>query len=302
MIKKKFILSLNTGMFVNRFTNYEKFSNFLKNYLKIENIQLTSDFLMLNMDNKNVYKHADKIQKSLNKNKITINSTFTGAFTRLNHLSHPDKDHQNFWINWFKRFFKISKEMGAKYSGSHLGIIGMDEQAKLNNILIKRLVNNWNKLSEYAYKINLKGLIWEPMSIKREFGNTIKSTKKINRLLNVKSKVPIFNCLDIAHGDETSKRNVDRDPYSWLTSFADNSPVIHLKQKVKNNFGHLSFINKNNKIGIVKSDKVIRYLNKSKLSEHELVLELSFKERSSVENRLKKDILNSVTYWKKSLI
>ena len=80
--------------------------------------------------------------------------------------------------------------MGAKYSGNHLGIIGMDEVSKLNRDIDKRLVNNWNNLSEYAYKINLKGLIWEPMSIKREFGNTIKSTKKINQLLNIKSKFP----------------------------------------------------------------------------------------------------------------
>ena len=30
MENKKFILSLNTGMFVNRFTDYNKFSNFQK--------------------------------------------------------------------------------------------------------------------------------------------------------------------------------------------------------------------------------------------------------------------------------
>lgn len=302
MENKKFILSLNTGMFVNRFTDYNKFSNFLKNYLKIDNVQLTSDFLMLNMDNKNIFKHTEKIHKALSKNSIGVNSTFTGAFTRLNHLSHPDKDHQNYWLNWFKKFFKISKLMGAKYSGSHLGIIGMDEVSKLNEILTKRLVNNWNNLSEYAYKINLKGLIWEPMSIKREFGNTIKSTKKINQLLNIKSKVPIFNCLDIAHGDETSKKHEDNNPYKWLSFFADKSPVIHLKQKIQNDFAHLSFTNKNNKKGIVNSQRVINQLKKSTLSEHELVLELSFKERSSVEKNLKKDILDSILYWKKSII
>ena len=38
--------------------------------------------------------------------------------------------------------------MGAKYSGSHLGIIGIDEESKLNEILTKRLINNWNNLSE----------------------------------------------------------------------------------------------------------------------------------------------------------
>ena len=32
---------------------------------------------MLNMDNKNIFKHTEKIRKALRKNKITINSTFT---------------------------------------------------------------------------------------------------------------------------------------------------------------------------------------------------------------------------------
>ena len=86
-----------------------------------------------------------------------------------------------------------------------------------------------------------------------------------------------FNCLDIAHGDETSKKHEDNNPYKWLSFFADKSPVIHLKQKIQNDFAHLSFTNKNNKKGIVNSQRVINQLKKSTLSEHELVLELSLK-------------------------
>ena len=37
-------------------------------------------------------------------------------------------------------------------------------------------------------KKKLKALIWEPMSISREFGDTIKECKKIQKKLNEKSK------------------------------------------------------------------------------------------------------------------
>ena len=298
---KKFILSLNTGMFVNRFTDYDKFAIFISKFLKLEYIQLTSDFLMLNMDDKNTYKHAEKLFKSLQKNNIKINSTFTGTFSRLNHLSHPDKDHQKFWIKWFKRFFQISKDMGANYSGSHLGIIGMDQKKEINKILKKNLVKNWKKLSEYAYKINLEGIIWEPMSINREFGNTIDSTKKIHNTLNINAKTPFKICLDVAHGDESSINKDDTNPYKWIDEFLDESPVIHLKQKIKGDFGHLSFINKNNKNGIIKNKKIIEHLSKSKLKKHELVLELSFKERSSVEKKFKRNIQESIRYWQAAI-
>ena len=50
--------------------------------------------------------------------------------------------------------------------------------SKLNEILTKRLINNWNNLSEYAYKINLKGLIWEPMSIRESLEIQLNQRKK----------------------------------------------------------------------------------------------------------------------------
>ena len=46
----KRILSLSTGFAVNRFNNLNIFSNFIKNFLKLDYIQLTSDFMMLNMN------------------------------------------------------------------------------------------------------------------------------------------------------------------------------------------------------------------------------------------------------------
>ena len=52
---------------------------------------------------------------------------------------------------------------------------------------MKRVIKNWHILGEYAYKKKLKSLIWEPMSISREFGETINECKKIQTLLNKKN-------------------------------------------------------------------------------------------------------------------
>lgn len=297
-MKKKYLLSINTGFAVNRFTDLKNFSSFVKDFLNIEYIQLTSDFLMLNMNDKYVYTHAEKLAKELNKKNIKINSTFTGTFSRLNHLSHPNKEHQNYWLKWFKRFFKISKNFGAHYSGSHLGILGLDEK-KITKVLKKRLINNWLTLSEYAYKIGLKGIIWEPMSATREFGETISKTKNIQKLLNAKTKNRFFLCLDVAHGDETSKNSADYNPYAWLKEFRLESPVIHLKQKIKHQYNHLPFVSKNNCKGIINNKKVINILNQGNLENQELSLELNFKERNAAENKLKKEVLDSINYWKK---
>ncbi len=297
----KRILSLSTGFAVNRFNNLNIFSNFIKDFLKLDYIQLTSDFMMLNMNDYYILKHNEKLDKILRNKKIAINSTFTGGFDRLNHLSHHDIDHQKFWISWFKKFFKISKDLGANYSGSHLGIIGFDELKNIDEILKKRLIKNWHILSEYAYKINLKGLIWEPMSVNREFGEKVSKTKKILNLLNKGSKRKFKLCLDIAHGDEGSNNKNDYDPYFWLSQFCNSSPVIHLKQKIKDNHSHLSFTNENNKKGIIDRNKVLKILEKKKSINNELVLELNFKERTLIEKNMKKEILSSVKYWKEVL-
>ena len=247
-MKKKYKLSVNTGFAVNRFTNNKIFFDFVSNYLNINYLQLTSDFLLLNLSNKIIKKHLSEIEKILQKKNIEINSTFTGGYTRFNHLAHPDKEIQKYWIKYFKNFFKISKELGANYSGSHLGIISHHEKKNYKQVLKKRLLNNWNILSEYADKINLKGLIWEPMSISREFGETISKTKYINNELNKKNKNKFQLCLDISHGDINSKNPDNYNPYKWLEKFNKVSPVIHLKQVIRNNFNHLPFTIENNKL------------------------------------------------------
>ena len=152
MSKNDIKLSVNTGFAVNRIIDNKKFIEFVKNKLRIRYIQPTSDWLSLFMDKKYSYKNISNLNKLMNKYDIKVNSCFTGAFTRLNHLAHPDKDQQNHWIKYFKHFIDLSLDLGAKYVGSHLGILSYDDNAKRNKILTNRVIKNWKILGGYAYK------------------------------------------------------------------------------------------------------------------------------------------------------
>ena len=253
------------------------------------------------MDKKYSYKNISNLNKLMNKHNIEVNSCFTGAFTRLNHLAHPDKDQQKHWINYFKHFIDLSLDLGANYVGSHLGILSYDDNKKRKKILKNRVIKNWQILSEYAHKKKLKSLIWEPMSISREFGETIKECKKIQLLLNKKKPSNFKICLDVGHGDINSKDKKNYDPYYWLKSFAKESPVIHIKQVHKGSFGHLPFTKKNNLKGIVDAKKVVNIIKKQENYNTELAFELSFKERDPIDKNVKKDVISSVKYWKKYL-
>ena len=165
-------------------------------------------------------------------------------------------------------------------------------------LLKTRIIKNWHLIGEYAYKKKIKSLIWEPMSISREFGETLNECNQIHSLLNGK-KYKFNLCLDVGHGDINSKNKSNYDPYKWLEKFSNESPVIHIKQVKKNNFAHLPFTKKDNKDGIIKPKKVLEILKKNNNSDTELAFELSFKERDPIDKNLKKNIFETVQYWKK---
>lgn len=299
-MKKNYKLSINTGFAVNRFNKNEIFIDFVKNYLNLDYIQPTSDWLNMNLPKKYIFKNVRQLDKVLNKNKVKVNSLFTGAFTRLNHLGHPDKDHQIYWVNWFKRFIDIGIDLGAKHVGSHLGILSYDDNRQRKKLLKSRIINNWYLIAEYASKKKIKSLIWEPMSISREFGETLNECNNIHSLLN-KKKYKFNLCLDVGHGNINSKNKLNYDPYKWLKEFSSESPVIHIKQVKKNNFSHLPFTKKNNEDGIIKPKKILDILEKNTINDIELSFELSFKERDPIDKNLKKNIFETVKYWKKFL-
>ena len=104
-------------------------------------------------------------------------------------------------------------------------------------------INSWHEIGRYGKKIGLKQILWEPMSVGREFGETIEKCTKLQDELNQNSPIPIKICLDVDHGDISSVNSDDYNPYKWLEKFCDQSPVIHLKQSSNNKVSYVSYVN-----------------------------------------------------------
>ena len=96
-------LGLNLGFAVNRFSEPEEWTRICHQELGIKYIQFTADLLNPSLPDDILNSHLKRIVKGCEINGLIIQSTFTGAFTRVNHLAHPDHEIRNYWINWFKK-------------------------------------------------------------------------------------------------------------------------------------------------------------------------------------------------------
>ncbi len=295
-------LGLNTGFAVNRYSDPESWTR-LVNKCGIDSVQFTADLLNPSLPQKIINSQLTRIKKNCNDYNIDVTSTFTGAFTRLNHLSHPDHQIRKYWVDWFKKFAQITVELESTTMGSHFGILTTENYSD-NTVFEKRKnqnIEHWHEIADYAKKIGIKEILWEPMSVGREYGETIEKCEILQNQLNKSSPLPFKICLDVDHGDLSSKNKDDTNPYKWLEKFADISPVIHLKQSSENKSGHWPFTEEYNKNGKIIPKKIIDILISKKIKDVDLILELSFKEREPWDSSIEKSLIDSVNYWKKDL-
>lgn len=292
-------LGVSTGFAVNRYSEPEEWANIIAcsgaNY-----VQFTADMLNVSLPWEIVEKHAKRIIKACDSNGLKINSTFTGAFTRVNHLAHPDQDIRNYWVSWFKKFVDLSLMLESKVMGSHFGIftIKEDRDPKIRRVRLNQNIDGWHSIGDYAKRNGMDYLMWEPMSITREQGETINSCRILQEMVNKNSPIPFKICLDVDHGDVSSLNPDDTDPYAWLSHFASDAPVIHLKQSSSNKSGHWPFTAQNNLEGRIIPEKVVSILKQKGIQEVDLVLELSFREREPFDSSAPSALKESIDYWR----
>lgn len=293
-------LAINTGFAVNRYSEPEEWIKIVGEDLNLRYAQLTADMLNASLPSSIINNQISRINAACKKYNIQISSTFTGAFTRVNHLAHPDKEMRDYWVKWFKKYADISVAIGAKSMGSHFGIF----TAKDNNDKKKREerrrqnIEAWHEIGVYAKKIGLEFLSWEPMSISREQGETLAECRRLHNDVNHNAPIDFKICLDVDHGDLISPNPDDTNPYAWLKHFAKDSPLIHLKQSSENKSGHWPFIKQYNDIGIIRPQKVIDVLKDQAVDDVDLILELSFKERQPTDSTVVEVLKESVEYWR----
>lgn len=293
-------LGVNTGFAVNRFTVPEQWVPLVRNELGIEIVQFTADLLNASLPESLVFKIADRTRSVADRCGLGIESAFTSAFTRVNHLSHPDEDVRAYWLGWFFKFVDIAVVLGARAVGSHLGILTVPdfEDAEIRALRYRQTLDGWRRIAGYAASKGLRYLLWEPMSVSREYGATLPGAACIQRDLNRDSELPILMCLDVDHGNARSGDVRDGDPYVWLETFGKASPEVHIKQSTTDKGGHWPFTAEHNASGKIEPARVLEALERSGARKVLLWLEISFREREPYESRVITDLKQSVEYWR----
>jgi sugar phosphate isomerase/epimerase len=297
----KLRLGINAGFAINRFPEPEVWLKIVGEDLGLRYVQFVADLLNPFLPEKIIRTQIERIKENAERFSVNIDTTFTSAFTRVNHLMHPDADIRKVWFEWFKRFFDISRELGARGSGSHFGIMSVRDfnDSGRREYLFSQAIEYWQELSRYGASLGFDFLIFEPMSVPRECGATIPQTRELLERLNKDIPIPILLCLDVDHGDIGSSDPRDTDPYVWLEEFGTVSPVIHIKQSLTDKSGHWPFTKRYNEIGIIHPEKVIDTLERSGAKDVVLTFEISHRERYPTEYQVIDDLKESVEYWRK---
>lgn len=297
---QRYALGINTGFAVNRYSEPEEWARVVGD-LGLTRVQLTADLLNPDLPGPVLRDHVRRIRRECEAVGAQVTSTFTGAFTRVNHLAHPDPAVRAHWLDWFRRFVDLTVDLGATSMGSHFGIFTRRDDRDPGRRAERRAQNidGWHQVAEYAATRGLAFLSWEPMSITREQGETLAACRQLHADVNDGAPLPFRLCLDVDHGDLASPDPADTDPYAWLATFAADSAFVHLKQSKADKGGHWPFTAEHNAVGRIVPDAVV-----TTLAEHgapddlELLLELSFREREPADSTVEEVLAESVAFWR----
>ena len=90
-------LGINTGFALNRFPLPEQWMKIVGEELNLKHVQLTADLINPCWGDDIIDDFVKRINEGRKKYGIIIDSVMTGAFTRVNHLSHPDSATRKYW-------------------------------------------------------------------------------------------------------------------------------------------------------------------------------------------------------------
>ena len=293
-------LSLNTNPLVNRFAEPDDLIETIARDIRIRDIQLTHEFINPSWPAPLIRRLTREMGRSLQRTGARITSGMTGPYGRLNHFGHPDRDARAYYVDWFKTFADIIGDLGGTSVGTQFAIFTYKDfdNPQRREDLIRTAIECWHDVAEHAKGAGLEFLFWEPMSVGREFGETIDATMALqDRLSSADFGIPMWMMADIDHGDVTSTNPDDTDPYAWARAVPRVSPIIHIKQSKMDKSGHRPFTAEHNKTGAIQPAPLLDALHAGGAEDNEICLELSFKEREPQDRQVVAHIAESVAFW-----
>ena len=291
----KIKLGTNLGFATNRYQEPEVWAKIVRDDLGLSSVQFVADLLNPFLPEEYINAQITRIRESIKRYDLTVDSIFTSTYTRVNHLLNPDKEAREIWLNWLKKMFEIGAKLGCKTGGSHFGIMTFNSFENHYDYILEEGVKGWQKLSFYAKELGYEKLIFEPMSVPREMGNTIGESKRLMDMVNADCGIPMEVCLDIGHAPHPD----ERDPYPWIVDLGAVSPIIHIQQTVLHKSNHSPFTEEYNKSGLIQGDLVMEALAKSGCEETILMFEISHREHWDTEFRIIQDLAESANYWRR---
>jgi len=293
-------LSLNTNPLVNRFADPDDLIDTVARDLRIRDLQLTHEFINPSWNAAVIRRLTRQMNAALARTGVRITSGMTGPYGRLNHFGHPDADVRRYYVDWFKTFADITADLGGFSVGTQFAIFtykDFDDLARREE-LIRIAIDCWAEVAEHAKSAGLKYVFWEPMSVGREFGETIAECLALqDRLTTADMAVPMWMMADIDHGDVTSANPDDFDPFAWARAVPKVSPIIHIKQSLLDKGGHRPFTAEFNAKGRIQPGPLLKAFAEGGAVDNEICLELSFKEREPNDRQVIPQIAESVEFW-----
>lgn len=295
-----FTLALNTNPMVNRFAEPDDLIDVIAHEMKIRDVQLTHEFINPSWPAAVTRRLTRDMSAALARTGVRVTSGMTGPYGRLNHFGHPDAGVRRYYVDWFKAFADITADLGGHSIGTQFAIFtyrDFDNAAK-REALMQIAIDCWAEVAEHAKRAGLQYVFWEPMSVGREFGETIDACMALQRrLTDADMAVPMWMMADIDHGDVTSANPDDFDPYAWARAVPRVSPIIHIKQSLMDKGGHHPFTAEFNARGRIQPAPLIAAIQEGGGRDNEICLELSFKEREPKDRQVIAQIAESVAFW-----
>ena len=293
-------LSLNTNPLVNRFAEPDDLISTVASQIRIRDLQLTHEFINPSWPASTLRRLMRRMDQALGRTGVRVTSGMTGPYGRLNHFGHPDPGVRAYHVEWFKTFADIIADLGGRAIGTQFAIFtyrDFDDPTR-RAALIDTAISCWAEVAEHARGAGLEFLFWEPMSVGREFGETIPACLALQqRITDAGLALPLRMMADIDHGDVTSDQPDDYDPYAWARAVPELSPIIHIKQSLMDKGGHRPFTAEYNARGRIQPQPLLEALGEGGATDNEICLELSFKEREPEDRRVVPQIAESVAFW-----
>lgn len=293
-------LSLNTNPLVNRFADPDDLIETVARELRLRDLQLTHEFINPSWNAATIRRLTRQMDRALQRTGVRVTSGMTGPYGRLNHFGHPDADVRRYYVDWFKTFADITGDLGGTSVGTQFAIFtykDYDDPVRREE-LIRIAIDCWAEVAEHAKGAGLSYVFWEPMSIGREFGETIAASIALqDRITAAGMAVPMWMMADIDHGDVTSSNPDDFDPYAWARAVPKVSPIIHIKQSLMDKGGHRPFTAEFNARGRIQPEPLLKAFAEGGAVDNEICLELSFKEREPNDRQVIAQIAESIAFW-----